>query len=83
MYNIKVLLSNMRFCYISCQVKMLGPKWVMRPLHCTFLFHLCLSGVHVNVIHCYFFFEISSEYTNNMSHSYSFGLEEFTTVHEE
>jgi len=29
------------------------------------------------------FLRISSEYTNNMSHSYSFGLEEFTTVHEE
>lgn len=45
-YNIKVLLSNMRFCYFSCQVMMLGPKWVMRPLvHCAFLFHPCISGV--------------------------------------
>lgn len=56
-YNIKVFRSNMQFCYFSCQVMMLGPKWVMRPLvHCGFLIHLCLSGVHVNIIHFYFFF---------------------------
>lgn len=54
-YNIKVFLSNMQFCYFSCQVT--GPKWVLCPLvHCGFLIHLCVSGVHVNMILCYFFF---------------------------
>lgn len=53
-YNIEVFLSNMQFSYFSCQVR--GPNGLCAHSYTTASWFICVSGVHVNMILCYFFF---------------------------